>query len=110
MNRPRIPLLDLAGGVLAAAQLLLAAWVARFGPEGPLPQRQNNAATLPLKLSRLLGDRDRLDAIKASAKRLGKPRAAFDAAQVALDLVGGSDGRADSRRPAPRARAAKARY
>jgi len=72
--------------------------------------KANNAATLPLKLSRLLGDRDRLDAIKASAKRLGKPRAAFDAAQVALDLVGGSDGRADSRRPAPRARAAKARY
>jgi len=48
----------------------------------------NNAATLPLKLSRLLADRTRLDAIKAGAKRLGKPRAAFDAAQVALDLVG----------------------
>jgi processive 1,2-diacylglycerol beta-glucosyltransferase len=48
----------------------------------------NNAATLPLKLSRLLADRPRLDAIKAAARRAGKPRAAFDVARVALDLVG----------------------
>ena len=49
--------------------------------------KANNAATLPLKLSRLLRDRAKLESLKSSAKRLGKPRAAFDAAQVALDLV-----------------------
>jgi processive 1,2-diacylglycerol beta-glucosyltransferase len=71
--------------------------------------KANNAATLPLKLSRLLGDPGRLNAIKANAKRLGKPRAAFDAAQVALDLVTKS-GDSGAGRPMARARAAKARY
>jgi processive 1,2-diacylglycerol beta-glucosyltransferase len=71
--------------------------------------KANNAATLPLKLSRLLGDPGRLNAIKANAKRLGKPRAAFDAAQVALDLVTKS-GDSGAGRRAARARAAKARY
>jgi processive 1,2-diacylglycerol beta-glucosyltransferase len=50
--------------------------------------KANNVATLPLKLSRLLGDRSRLESIKSNARRLGKPRAAFDAAAVALELVG----------------------
>jgi processive 1,2-diacylglycerol beta-glucosyltransferase len=51
--------------------------------------KANNAATLPMKLARLLGDKSRLDALKASARRLGKPRAAFDAAGVALELARG---------------------
>jgi processive 1,2-diacylglycerol beta-glucosyltransferase len=72
--------------------------------------KANNAATLPLKLSRLLTDRGRLESIKANARRLGRPRAAFDVAQVALDLVGTSDGRAVERRVTTRARVAKARY
>ena len=67
----------------------------------------NNAATLPLKLSRLLADRARLDAIKAGAKRLGKPRAAFDAAQVALDLVGSARRATPAKR---RARTPAGRY
>jgi processive 1,2-diacylglycerol beta-glucosyltransferase len=67
----------------------------------------NNAATLPLKLSRLLADRTRLDAIKANAKRLGKPRAAFDAAQVALDLIGSARRRTSAK---PRARTPAGRY
>ena len=48
----------------------------------------NNAATLPLKLSRLLADPKRLDAIKANARRVAKPQAAFDVARLALDYAG----------------------
>jgi processive 1,2-diacylglycerol beta-glucosyltransferase len=55
--------------------------------------KANNVATLPLKLSRLLGDRGKLESLKSNAKRLGKPRAAFDAAQVALDLIGAARAR-----------------
>lgn len=47
----------------------------------------NNAGTLAFKLSQLLGDRDRLATIKANAKRLGRPEAAFDVARMALDLA-----------------------
>jgi processive 1,2-diacylglycerol beta-glucosyltransferase len=72
--------------------------------------KANNAATLLLKLSRLLTDRGRLESIKANARRLGRPRAAVDVAQVALDLVGTSGGRAGERRVTTRARVAKARY
>jgi processive 1,2-diacylglycerol beta-glucosyltransferase len=50
--------------------------------------KANNAATLPLKLSRLLADRGRLETLKANAKKLGRPRAAFDVARVALELIG----------------------
>jgi processive 1,2-diacylglycerol beta-glucosyltransferase len=48
----------------------------------------NNEATLALKLANLLADTKRLDTIKANSKRLGKPRAAFDVARLALDYVG----------------------
>src|SRR5687768_12857129 len=49
----------------------------------------NNAATLPLKLTRLLNDRERLETLKANARRVGRPRAAFDVATVALELARG---------------------
>lgn len=61
--------------------------------------KANNAATLPLKLSRLLGDRAKLESLRANARRLGRPRAAFDAASVALELVG-SKGTGDRRQRA----------
>jgi processive 1,2-diacylglycerol beta-glucosyltransferase len=66
----------------------------------------NNAATLPLKLSRLLADRGRLEALKANARRLGKPRAAFDVAQIALELVG-AEGKQAGARPSRRTVAAR---
>jgi processive 1,2-diacylglycerol beta-glucosyltransferase len=44
----------------------------------------NNIATLPLKLSQLLKDPARLAWLKANAKKLGHPRAAFDVAQRVL--------------------------
>jgi processive 1,2-diacylglycerol beta-glucosyltransferase len=44
----------------------------------------NNAATLPLKLSRLVADPKRLEALKSNARRLAKPQAAFDVARLAL--------------------------
>jgi processive 1,2-diacylglycerol beta-glucosyltransferase len=47
----------------------------------------NNAATLPLKLSRLLEDPARLGALKANAKRIARPRAAFDVAKLALEFA-----------------------
>jgi processive 1,2-diacylglycerol beta-glucosyltransferase len=62
--------------------------------------KANNAATLPLKLARLLADKARLQAIKANAQRIGKPLAAFDAAAVALELAGTT-----ARSPARKARA-----
>jgi processive 1,2-diacylglycerol beta-glucosyltransferase len=44
----------------------------------------NNAATLSMKMEELLGDRKRLETIKANARRIGKPNAAYDAAKLAL--------------------------
>jgi processive 1,2-diacylglycerol beta-glucosyltransferase len=44
----------------------------------------NNAATLPLKLGRLLRDAERLARLKENSRRLGKPRAAFEIAGQAL--------------------------
>jgi processive 1,2-diacylglycerol beta-glucosyltransferase len=44
----------------------------------------NNLATLPLKLGALLKDPQRLATLKANAKRLGKPQAAFDVAKFVL--------------------------
>jgi processive 1,2-diacylglycerol beta-glucosyltransferase len=44
----------------------------------------NNAATLPMKLSRLLSDPKRLESLKANARRLAKPQAAYDVARLAL--------------------------
>jgi processive 1,2-diacylglycerol beta-glucosyltransferase len=48
----------------------------------------NNIATLPIKISPLLRDRSRLAELKQNARRLGRPRAAFDVAQRALDWPG----------------------
>jgi len=47
----------------------------------------NNIATLPHKISTLLGDPARLAQLKANAKRLGRPRAAFDVVEQSLRLL-----------------------
>lgn len=60
----------------------------------------NNAATLPLKLSRLVADPKRLETLKFNARRLSKPHAAFDVARLALDYAG----RGGMRTAAPRPR------
>ena len=44
----------------------------------------NNVATLPYKLNQLLGTPGRLAQLAASARRLGRPEAAFDVARAAL--------------------------
>ncbi|MGD0899484.1 MAG: glycosyltransferase [Thermoguttaceae bacterium] len=46
--------------------------------------KMNNVATLPYKLTQLLDDPARLQRMKANARRLGRPRAAFDVASFAL--------------------------
>ncbi|MGO8691150.1 MAG: MGDG synthase family glycosyltransferase [Thermoguttaceae bacterium] len=45
----------------------------------------NNLATLPYKLEKLLDDPARLAGMKQSARRLGRPQAAFDVARFALE-------------------------
>jgi len=45
----------------------------------------NNIATLSMKLTPLLEDRKRLESLKANAKKIAKPQAAFDVARLALD-------------------------
>ena len=45
----------------------------------------NNIATLPMKLGALLSDSRKLDALKANARRIAKPQAAFEIARMALD-------------------------
>ena len=47
----------------------------------------NNAATLPYKVTALLRDQDRMSALKANARRLGRPTAAFDVARLSLELL-----------------------
>lgn len=47
----------------------------------------NNLGTLTYKLKQLLGDLPRLEALKANAKRIGRPQAAFDVAQIALEMA-----------------------
>lgn len=47
----------------------------------------NNVATLTYKLSELLSDRPRLARLKENARRLGRPRAAFDIAERVLTLA-----------------------
>ena len=44
----------------------------------------NNIVTLPMKLGALLSDPQKLDALKANARRIAKPHAAFDVARIAL--------------------------
>jgi processive 1,2-diacylglycerol beta-glucosyltransferase len=45
----------------------------------------NNVATLTYKLSALLGDPKRLARLKENARRLGRPRAAFEVARTILE-------------------------
>jgi processive 1,2-diacylglycerol beta-glucosyltransferase len=47
----------------------------------------NNIATLAHKVTALVRDRQRLDQLKTNARRLGRPRAAFDVVDRALRLV-----------------------
>ncbi len=47
----------------------------------------NNVATMPMKLTSLLSDHKKLDAIKSNARKLGKPRAAYDVAEFAISLA-----------------------
>ncbi len=48
----------------------------------------NNLSTLAFKLTELLGHPKRLASLKASARRLGHPQAAFDVAKRALEMAG----------------------
>ncbi len=45
----------------------------------------SNIATLPHKLTQLLGEPERLAQLKANSRRLGKPQAAFEVARRALE-------------------------
>jgi processive 1,2-diacylglycerol beta-glucosyltransferase len=47
----------------------------------------NNVATMAHKISELLGDPHRLTQLKANARRLGRPRAAFDVVDRSLRLI-----------------------
>ncbi len=47
----------------------------------------NNLVTLAFKVSRVLRDPERLAQLKDNARRLGRPRAAFDVVQKALQFV-----------------------
>lgn len=47
----------------------------------------NNIATLAYKLTALLQEPGRLTALKANARRLGRPRAAFEVVVRALQFV-----------------------
>ena len=46
----------------------------------------NNVATMTHKLTKLLSDSAELKRLKANAKKLGRPGAAYDVAQLALTL------------------------
>jgi len=50
----------------------------------------NNVATLSHKLTELLGDAERLAQLKANARRLGRPNAAFEIAEKVLRKEGAS--------------------
>jgi processive 1,2-diacylglycerol beta-glucosyltransferase len=56
--------------------------------ENGAAMKVNNLATLPYKLTKLLDDPARLAAMKANARRLGRPQAAFDVARFALEWGG----------------------
>jgi processive 1,2-diacylglycerol beta-glucosyltransferase len=49
--------------------------------------KANNIATLHYKITNLLRDRDRLNALRANARRLARPRAAFDVVEKSLQLI-----------------------
>jgi processive 1,2-diacylglycerol beta-glucosyltransferase len=48
----------------------------------------NNLASLPFKLSALLGERGRLEQLRGNAKRVARPHAAFDVASQCLEMIG----------------------
>src|SRR5206468_7114159 len=48
----------------------------------------NNVATLAYKVDTLLRSPERLARLKANARALGRPRAAFDVVERSLDLIG----------------------
>ena len=50
----------------------------------------NNIATLAFKVNALLRQPERLALLKANARKLGKPRAAFDIVERSLALLTGS--------------------
>jgi processive 1,2-diacylglycerol beta-glucosyltransferase len=52
--------------------------------------KANNAATLAYKVATLLDDPKRLQQVRESAARIGRPRAAFDVAEEGLRLLGAS--------------------
>ena len=45
--------------------------------------------TMAGKINALLADDARLAGLKANARRIAKPRAAFDVAKIAMELAGG---------------------
>ena len=45
----------------------------------------NNLPTLPMKLEAVMGDPAKMKWLRDNARRLGRPRAAFDVAQIVLD-------------------------
>ncbi len=47
----------------------------------------NNLATLPFKVNQLFNDPARLSQLRSNAQRIGRPRAAFDVVERALELV-----------------------
>jgi processive 1,2-diacylglycerol beta-glucosyltransferase len=47
----------------------------------------NNVGTLPMKITQLLQNPDRLKSLKHNAKRIARPQAAFDVARIALELA-----------------------
>lgn len=49
--------------------------------------KANNLATLAHKVTRLLRDPERLATLKANARHLGRPRAAFDVVRRSLELI-----------------------
>ena len=58
--------------------------------EGGAAIKVNNIATLPHKLEGLLRDQKRLARLKENASRLARPKAAFDIADIALELASGA--------------------
>jgi processive 1,2-diacylglycerol beta-glucosyltransferase len=55
----------------------------------------NNLATVKLKLDGLLGNPHRLAELKANARRLARPRAAFEIAELALEMAARGGARRD---------------
>jgi processive 1,2-diacylglycerol beta-glucosyltransferase len=49
--------------------------------------KANNLATLAYKVTTLLRDRERLARLQANARRLGRPRAAFEVVERSLELI-----------------------